>query len=46
MVPILTFFREDPTMGVYALPCPGVTYLAQVLVWVLDDLPIPLSNIL
>jgi hypothetical protein len=32
-VPILTIFRADPTRGVYALPCPGVTYLAQVLVW-------------
>jgi hypothetical protein len=42
-VPILTIFRADPTRGVYALPCPGVTYLAQVLVLELDALPRTLS---
>jgi hypothetical protein len=39
-------FKADPTRGVYALPCTGVTYLAQVLFWVLGALPIQLSNIL
>jgi hypothetical protein len=42
-VPILTIFRADPTRGVYAQPCPGVTYLAQVLVWALGVLPRPQS---
>jgi hypothetical protein len=39
-------FRAWSTRGVYALPCSGVTYLAQVLVWALGALPRPLSYIL
>jgi hypothetical protein len=43
---ILPCFRADPTRGVYVLPCPGVTYLTQVLVWALGALTRPLFNIL
>jgi hypothetical protein len=39
-------FRTWSSRGVYALPCPGVIYLAQVLVWALGALPRPLSYLL
>jgi hypothetical protein len=45
-VPILTFFRADPTREVYTLSYTGYIYLAQVLVWALGAITRPLFNIL
>jgi hypothetical protein len=45
LVPIPIFFRAGPTKGFYTLPCPGVIYLAQVLVWALSAPTRPLPYI-